>query len=98
MFQKPLVTKKLYGSCNLFEISPFVRCSFCHEKYSDQRFWETRVYRLDKNDYQEPIMMGSCDYSICHKDLSLVRFTNKFRFPNQFGFTSRTSMYRIYQQ
>lgn len=32
-------------------------------------------------------MMGSCDYSICHKDVSLVRFSNKFRFPNQFGFT-----------
>ena len=75
--------------------------AFVMKKYSDQRFWETRVYRLDKNrrydDYQEPIM-GSCDYSICHKDVSLVRFTNMFRFPDQFGFTSRTSMYRIYQQ
>ena len=51
MFQKPLVTKKLYGSWNRSEICRCVRYSFCHEKNTQtpQRFWETRVYRLDKN-------------------------------------------------
>ena len=37
--------------------------------------------------------MGSCDHSVCHKDVSLVRFTNKFRFPDQSRFTSRTSTF-----